>query len=215
MSLVSAALAGGFFPTAPPGEPVWGQEGSLIAQRSERHSTGDISLETAIEGAAYGDPVSSHHGRPLPGLLEQINTHYEHLLCARPGAKNVLEVTETTIIICFVQMRKSQLRKLKYQIQAHWWWVVEPGFDPNLMPGISHRLEKLSAAQPGEAICLQQWGGVFGGAGFSLYDSEGFLRWLSDKESACVAEATETWVQSLGREDPLEKEMTTHSSILS
>ena len=24
----------------------------------------------------------------------------------------------------------------------------------------------------------------------------------------------ETWVQSLGREDPLEKEMTTHSSIL-
>ena len=24
----------------------------------------------------------------------------------------------------------------------------------------------------------------------------------------------ETWIQSLGREDPLEKEMTTHSSIL-
>ena len=68
--------------------------------------------------------------------------------------------------------------------------MVEPGFEPNLMPGISHRLEKLSAAQPGEAICLQQWGDVFGGAGFSLYDSEGFLRWLSDKESACVAGAT-------------------------
>ena len=29
-----------------------------------------------------------------------------------------------------------------------------------------------------------------------------------------VQEAQETWVQSLGREDPLEKEMTTHSSIL-
>ena len=32
-----------------------------------------------------------------------------------------------------------------------------------------------------------------------------------DKASACNAG---TWVQSLGREDPLEKEMATHSSIL-
>ena len=29
-----------------------------------------------------------------------------------------------------------------------------------------------------------------------------------------VPETQETWVQSLGREDPLEEEMTTHSSIL-
>ena len=28
------------------------------------------------------------------------------------------------------------------------------------------------------------------------------------------AEDTETWARSLGREDPLEKEMATHSSIL-
>ena len=35
--------------------------------------------------------------------------------------------------------------------------------------------------------------------------------WLSDKESAYNAE---TWVQSLGREDPLEEDMATHSSIL-
>ena len=33
------------------------------------------------------------------------------------------------------------------------------------------------------------------------------------KESACSA-AWETWVQSLGWEDPLEKEMATHSSII-
>ena len=34
------------------------------------------------------------------------------------------------------------------------------------------------------------------------------------KESACNAGDTqETWVQSLGREDPLEKEMATYSSI--
>ena len=32
------------------------------------------------------------------------------------------------------------------------------------------------------------------------------------KASAC--NVVETWVQSLGQEDPLEKEMTTHSSIL-
>ena len=30
----------------------------------------------------------------------------------------------------------------------------------------------------------------------------------------CLPTMQETWVQSLGREDPLEKEMATHSSIL-
>ena len=35
--------------------------------------------------------------------------------------------------------------------------------------------------------------------------------WLSDKESACQRRR---WVQSLGHEDPLEKEMAIHSSIL-
>ena len=30
----------------------------------------------------------------------------------------------------------------------------------------------------------------------------------------CLPAMQETWVQSLGREDPLEKEMATHSSIL-
>ena len=30
----------------------------------------------------------------------------------------------------------------------------------------------------------------------------------------CLSTMLETWVRSLGREDPLEKEMATHSSIL-
>ena len=30
----------------------------------------------------------------------------------------------------------------------------------------------------------------------------------------CLPETQETWVRSLGREDPLEKEMATHSSTL-
>ena len=136
-SLVSPALAGGFFTTAPPGKPIWAQEGPLIAQKSELHNTGDTSLETAIGGAAYGDPVSSHHRTPLPGFLEHTSTHFEHLLCARLRAKNRAWSRLTTIIICFVQMRKSLLRKIKYQIQAHWPRAVEPGFNPNLTPGIS------------------------------------------------------------------------------
>jgi len=43
------------------------------------------------------------------------------------------------------------------------------------------------------------------------YDSFGLPWWLSSKESPPVQEMR---VQSLGREDPLEKEMATHSSIL-
>ena len=39
-------------------------------------------------------------------------------------------------------------------------------------------------------------------------------QWLSSKESACSAGDMETLVRSLGWEDPLEEEMTTHSSIL-
>ena len=39
----------------------------------------------------------------------------------------------------------------------------------------------------------------------------GLPRWLKGENSFTVQE---TWVQSLGWEDPLEKEMATHSSIL-
>ena len=34
------------------------------------------------------------------------------------------------------------------------------------------------------------------------------------KNLPAMQETRETWVQSLGQEDPLEKEMVTHSSIL-
>ena len=43
---------------------------------------------------------------------------------------------------------------------------------------------------------------------FSVY---GLLRWLSVKN---LPGMQVTWVRSLGQEDPLEKEMATHSSIL-
>ena len=39
----------------------------------------------------------------------------------------------------------------------------------------------------------------------------GLPRWFSGKELPTVQE---TWVQSLGQENPLEKEMTTHSTVL-
>ena len=35
-----------------------------------------------------------------------------------------------------------------------------------------------------------------------------------EKNPPAVLKTLETWVQSLGQEDPLEKEMATHSSIL-
>ena len=41
-----------------------------------------------------------------------------------------------------------------------------------------------------------------------------FPRGSAGKESTCNAAMQETWVQSLGKEDPLEYEMATHSSIL-
>jgi len=40
------------------------------------------------------------------------------------------------------------------------------------------------------------------------------LRWLSGKESACQCRKQESWVQFLGREDPMEEEMATQSSVL-
>ena len=43
---------------------------------------------------------------------------------------------------------------------------------------------------------------------------DGFLWWLSSKEFAGQCRRHRTWVQSLGQEDPLEKEMATYSSIL-
>ena len=43
----------------------------------------------------------------------------------------------------------------------------------------------------------------------------GFPGSSAGKEFPCNAETWETWVQSLGWKDPLEKGMTTHSSILS
>ena len=42
----------------------------------------------------------------------------------------------------------------------------------------------------------------------------GFLGGTSGKEHACQCRRHETWVRSLGQEDPLEEGMATHSSIL-
>ena len=42
----------------------------------------------------------------------------------------------------------------------------------------------------------------------------GLPHWLSAKESATFRKMQEIWVQSLGGEDPLQKGMATHSSIV-
>ena len=43
---------------------------------------------------------------------------------------------------------------------------------------------------------------------------QGLPQWLTGKNPPAVQETEETCVRFLGGEDPLEKEMTTHSSIL-
>ena len=49
----------------------------------------------------------------------------------------------------------------------------------------------------------------------SSHSMVGLPWWLSSKESSCnVGDLQEMWVRSLGQEDPLEKGMATHSSIL-
>ena len=48
----------------------------------------------------------------------------------------------------------------------------------------------------------------------SFFLKEGLPRWLIGKESACQCRMQESWVQSLSGEDPLEKKMATHCSIL-
>ena len=53
-------------------------------------------------------------------------------------------------------------------------------------------------------LCMCEMTSVF------ISEPSGFPGGLDCKESAAVQE---TWVQSLGWEDPLEKEMATHSSI--
>ena len=48
----------------------------------------------------------------------------------------------------------------------------------------------------------------------SFFLKEGLPRWLIGKESACQCRTQESRVQSLSAEDPLEKKMATHCSIL-
>ena len=47
-----------------------------------------------------------------------------------------------------------------------------------------------------------------------IYIHEGFPGGSAVKKSPTMQKTQETWVQSLGQEDPLEKGMATHSSIV-
>ena len=62
-------------------------------------------------------------------------------------------------------------------------------------------------------VCVCVWVGVHGYfehlGSFKVYTGG-----ASGKESACRCRRTETWVRSLGWEDPLEEGMATHSSML-
>ena len=51
-------------------------------------------------------------------------------------------------------------------------------------------------------------------AGCAFYLGQAFVLLLVAQRLKCLPAMRETWVRSLGQEDPLEKEMATHSSIL-
>ena len=59
-----------------------------------------------------------------------------------------------------------------------------------------------------DGICLAHWGELEGGWGHLHRYS------LVAQKVKCLPAMWETWVQSLGWEDPLEKEMATYSSTL-
>ena len=62
-------------------------------------------------------------------------------------------------------------------------------------------------------FCIEKRGSVGFCTTLSLYF--GLPRWLSGKKICLLTQETkEAWVPSLGREDPLEEEMSTHSGIL-
>ena len=70
-----------------------------------------------------------------------------------------------------------------------------------------------------ESACSVEDLGLIPGLGRSLGEGNGYPLWYS--QASLVAQLVknppamqETWVWSLGWEDPLEKGMTTHSSIL-
>ena len=74
------------------------------------------------------------------------------------------------------------------------------------------QLSKESACNAGDPSSIPGFGGSTGeGIGYPLQYSWASLVAQLEKN---VPAMRETWVRSLGWEDPLEKEMATHSSIL-
>ena len=74
-------------------------------------------------------------------------------------------------------------------------------------------LMSLSLSSPPSATFLSSSSFFF--LNFFLYMSLSFFRAsLVAQTAKCLPTMRETWARSLGREDPLEKEMPTHSSIL-
>ena len=63
-------------------------------------------------------------------------------------------------------------------------------------------------------MCLYAYRSIHTNYILSLYSIYGFPDGATGKKPTCEYRRHETWVQSLGQEDPLEEEMRTHSSIL-
>ena len=102
------------------------------------------------------------------------------------------------------------------------YWSGLPFLPPRDLPDLG--IELMSPALQVDSLPLSHWGRPSrqtrtGKCLFHLITRRalvlvGLPRWLSGKESTCQCKRLKMQVQFLGREDPLEEEMATHSSIL-
>ena len=86
--------------------------------------------------------------------------------------------------------------------------------DPGIKPTPPSLAGRFFTTKPRRKPCYPSTHAKFFSIIFiTIYHYAQVKRWHIGKESTCSAGDTQTRVQSLGGEDPLEKEMATHSSI--
>ena len=103
--------------------------------------------------------------------------------------------------------RVSLVAQLVRKIPWRRIWLPTPVF----WPGEFHRQRSLAGYSPWGRKELDTTERL---SLFTTIYKMGFAGDLMGKESPAVQEIQKMWVQSLGQEDPLEKGMVTHSSIL-
>ena len=143
----------------------------------------------------YASPSSDLHKEILRGNLEMITIH--------------IWPKSTGTVDCSHSYISWEITKGVHisVVGTHWYPRDILGMLTHIPRARSHQLSPPSVgykARPGRPLCWK-----FQVSNFI----NGLPGWVAQSVNNWLA-MQETWVRSLGREDPLEKEMTTHSSIL-